>query len=145
MSTKQPKSVGGRLLLSMIRLARLSRQAAATDLTPSQVSTLAMLASREQARVTDLATAEGLALPVMTRLVASLESAGLVAKTSNPDDRRAVLLTLTEEGYATIKQIFSARAGAVNEQISGLSPDELAALEAALPVLEKLATFKLAK
>jgi len=103
--SQQPKTVGGRLLLAMIRLGRLSRQAAATELTPSQVSTLATLAGRTVARVTDLATAEGLALPVMTRLVASLESGGLVTKTPDPDDRRAVRLALTEEGYATIKRI----------------------------------------
>lgn len=143
--SQQPKTVGGRLLLAMIRLGRLSRQAAATELTPSQVSTLATLAGRTVARVTDLATAEGLALPVMTRLVASLESGGLVTKTPDPDDRRAVRLALTEEGYATIKRIFTARAGAVNEQIAALPAEELATLEAALPVLEKLANFNLAK
>ncbi|MFM7030073.1 MAG: MarR family winged helix-turn-helix transcriptional regulator [Micrococcales bacterium] len=145
MSQKQPKSVGGRLLLAMIRLGRLSRQAAATELTPSQVSTLATLAGLTEARVTDLAAAEGLALPVMTRLVASLDAVGLVTKAPNPDDGRAVLLTLTEDGYDTIKQIFTARAGAVNEQIAELSAKELETLEAALPVLEKLANFNLGK
>jgi len=145
MNDKQPRSVGGRLLLAMIRLGRLSRQAAATELTPSQISTLATLAVRTEARVTDLATAEGLALPVMTRLVASLEAVGLVSKAPNPDDRRAVSLSLTEDGFATIKQIFTARAGAVNQQIAALSAEEMAILEAALPVLEKLANFNLAK
>ena len=128
----------GRLLLAVIRLTRQTRQASPSGLTPSQVSALAMLAQSQPVRISDLAAAEGVALPVMTRLVVSLEELGLVDKATSQTDRRSVLVQLTSVGFQKLRDIYSARAGQIADRMNRLSEAELETLQAALPVLEKL-------
>ncbi|MGH8086068.1 MAG: MarR family winged helix-turn-helix transcriptional regulator [Lysobacter sp.] len=67
------------------------------ELTFSQYITLKKLATGT-AGVTDLARAAEVNPGAMTRLLDKLEAKGLIARTADPDDRRATTIGLTEAG-----------------------------------------------
>lgn len=127
------------LRLAVGRLARKIRQAESAGLTPSQLSALASIDQLGPTRLCDLAAAEGVAAPTATRMVDNLERAGLVARTADPDDRRASRITLTAGGRTAIKRIRRQRTAFLQRQLDRLTTDELATLEAAIPILARLA------
>lgn len=44
----------------------------------------------------------------MTKTLQRLESAGLIERESNPEDRRSVIMVLTPQGVATVERLFRA-------------------------------------
>ncbi|MEN6546092.1 MAG: MarR family transcriptional regulator [Armatimonadia bacterium] len=88
------------------RLFRMLGEAAGEGLTPGQMS--------EELRVTQGNT---------TGIVDKLEEAGLVQRKPHPDDRRALLIHLTEQGerlYQEVRPVFDAR---LTELLGCLPPD----------------------
>ena len=108
-------------------------------LSPGALSALASLASGGPCRLGDLAVREGVAAPTMTRIVAVLEEAGLVRRTSDPLDGRAVVVGATDAGTALVQGESLARSSALRRRVAALPAADRAALDAALPVLEALA------
>lgn len=131
-------TIAARLNLIVGRLMRTIRQHAAAGLTPSQLSALVTVDERGPLRISALATQESLGAPAATRVVASLEEAGLVTRSSDPDDKRASLITLTKVGNETLKSLRKERATGLGAQLDALSESERRLLERALPVLEKI-------
>ncbi len=131
-------TVAARLNLIVGRLMRTIRQHAAAGLTPSQLSALVTVDERGPLRISALATQESLGAPAATRVVASLEEAGLVTRSSDPDDKRASLIALTTVGSETLKALRKERATGLGAQLDALSESERRLLERALPVLEKI-------
>ena len=109
------------------------------ELSRTAASVLASLRDGGPQRITALAASEAVAQPTMTTLVGRLERDGLVARGGDPDDARAVLVSLTPEGLMRLKRIREARAAAIDARLAELDPDEREALAAAMPALEKLA------
>ena len=68
-----------------------------------------------------------------------LDSFGLIRRLRDPEDFRAARVEVTPEGQRTYQRISTQRAAIISEAVAGLSPDQEAALTAALPALEKLA------
>jgi len=68
------------------------------DLTPPQYQTLRLLWEQDSQPFKDLAASNGCTRPTMTGIVDTLEKNGLVTRQPNPDDRRSLLVTLTEKG-----------------------------------------------
>ena len=83
------------LRLVVGRLARSLRQADDGGLTPSQLSALSSIDALGSVRLGDLAAAERVTSPTLTKIVANLEAAGLVQRSADPDDRRAARVSLT--------------------------------------------------
>ncbi len=131
-------TVAARLNLIVGRLMPTIRQHAAAGLTPSQLSALVTVDERGPLRISALATQESLGAPAATRVVASLEEAGLVMRSSDPDDKRASLIALTKKGSETLKALRQERATGLGAQLDALSEPERRLLERALPVLEKI-------
>jgi DNA-binding MarR family transcriptional regulator len=92
-------------------------------------------------RISTIATYESLGAPAATRVVASLEELGLVQRTSDPDDKRASLIDLTELGRRTLNELWRERTIGINAMLEGLTAKERTAIEAALPALEKIARY----
>jgi DNA-binding MarR family transcriptional regulator len=90
-------------------------------------------------RLTDLAAAEGLSQPGMTQLVTRLEGDGLVRRSPAPGDRRVVLVEATDAGAALVDRRRRQRAAQLGRLLDGLTPAERGAVQAALPVLLRLA------
>jgi DNA-binding MarR family transcriptional regulator len=67
-------------------------------LTLSQYALLQALATREEARVRDLAAEAGVTPSTATRILDALERRGIILRSRSADDRRAVTVTLTQFG-----------------------------------------------
>lgn len=68
----------------------------------------------------------------MTNRIDQLEKAGLVERLDNPDDRRGVIIALTEEGLRRVDEATTAHVANQHRVVSGLSPEERATLDALL-------------
>ena len=73
----------------------------------------------------------------MTRLVQSMESAGLVARQPHPTDGRSVLLNATSAGEALLASGQASRLAPLAEAIDGLGRDERGDLAHATEVLSR--------
>ena len=122
------------------QLHRMLREATGTSGPQSlaRLGVLATLSARGPCGITQLADAERISQPAMTTLVGRLERDGLVARQSCPDDRRAVRITLTPQGQAELADIRRARGRALAALLDHLDDADRAALEAALPALDRL-------
>jgi DNA-binding MarR family transcriptional regulator len=119
-----------RLTAATIRRDGLSRTAAAT---------LSRLATSGAARLTDLASAEGVTQPSMSSLVARLVDQGLVLRAADPHDARAVQLSLTPAGEALVEQRRAERTRRLENALAELPPDDVARIAGAVPALTRLA------
>lgn len=118
-----------------LRRLTLDRQ----ELSLTAAATLTTLRRSGPVRLTDLAVAEGVSQPSMTALVARLADAGLVERTTDPADRRAVLSTLTPAGAELLDRRRAARAERLAGPLQHLTDDEVRTVTAALPALARLA------
>ena len=76
----------------------------------------------------------------MTQLIARLQDAGLVHREADPADGRVVQVRLTAQGKATLARRRAVRAERLAGILDRLSPEERAALAAALPAIDALAS-----
>ncbi|MBI5105051.1 MAG: MarR family transcriptional regulator [Solirubrobacterales bacterium] len=118
-------------------LNRLVRAHTDYGLSITAASVLSRLTDGPQ-RVTELASAEAVAQPSMTALVGRLEARGLVTRTRDQADARAVLVALTDEGRERLLDARRRRAEVLAERLRALDPDVRAAIAAALPLLDQL-------
>ena len=111
----------------------------ASGLSLTSAATLATLDRSGPSRLTWLAGREGVTQPAMTQLIARLEDAGLVDRSADPADGRVVQVRITADGKAMLAGRRAVRAERVAGLLDRLSPDERAALAAALPAMDALA------
>lgn len=129
--------VSGRLAYVVGRLNR-RLIAARGELSFGLLSALSTVAKQGPIRFADLAQVELVSAPSITRLIAELESRGLVIRSADPVDGRASLIEVTDKGGEAILAARAARALVVNDLLGALSDDELSRVEQALPALESL-------
>jgi DNA-binding MarR family transcriptional regulator len=120
------------------RVTQLLRAGAHAGRSVGSLLTLRRLDEDGPLRITDLAAAELVAQPTMTGIVRRLEQDGLVRRTADPDDARAVRVTLTDAGRDELAAVRSTRAAVLQERLDRLDDDALAALAAALDPLDEL-------
>jgi DNA-binding MarR family transcriptional regulator len=123
-------------LTKRLRRAQATRLAPA-GLTPAQERALRMISrSEEPPRMTELADELGIVPRSLTNVIDSLEEAGLVRRETDPRNRRAILLHLTERGNALRDDMRSARRAAAEELLAPLSPADLQTLTRLLTQIE---------
>jgi DNA-binding MarR family transcriptional regulator len=101
-------------------------------------STLSTLDRTGPRRLTDLAMIEGVTQPSMSVLVTGLEQAGLAERRPDPGDGRVVLVAATDAGAEYLRSRRRAGAGTFADLIDKLTGDQVAALAAAVPALNRL-------
>jgi DNA-binding MarR family transcriptional regulator len=123
------------------RLAyHLRTPATRSGITPTRLAALAALARHPGGlRQGDLAELMNISAPSTTRLVEIMSEAGWVERSRDPDDGRALLLVLSPVGEKTLETLRQETTSALSGELAELTDAELSALEAALPVLRKLA------
>ncbi|UZJ26770.1 MarR family transcriptional regulator [Rhodococcus antarcticus] len=89
-------------------------------------------------RLSDLATRERISQPGMTGLVTRLATAGLVERTSDPDDGRVALVRVTDAGRRALTEFRDTRSAELRRRLEHLDPQDRRALELAVPALERL-------
>jgi DNA-binding MarR family transcriptional regulator len=134
--TGDPHGLAGQLDDLVLALRSATADRAGLSLTAA--ATLARLQREGPARLTELATAEGITQPSMTALVARLSAQGLVRREADPSDGRAVVLSLTAAGEDLLAQRRASRTARLVPYVAGLSPDDLRSIAQALPALARL-------
>jgi DNA-binding MarR family transcriptional regulator len=123
----------------LLRVGReLRREAREVGVSPEQVSLLVAIKHSPGIGVRELAVRERVSPPALSNRVDRLEQDGLVARTPSDDDRRRVGLTLTDEGRRVLRRVRSRRTAWLVTRLGKLSPDELAAIDAAVDPLAQL-------
>ncbi|CAJ1587644.1 MarR family transcriptional regulator [[Mycobacterium] wendilense] len=112
---------------------------AAGELTLAQLSILVTLLNQGPIRMTELAAHERVRTPTTTVAIRRLEKLGLVKRTKDPSDLRAVLVEITPKGHAQHQEALAQRYASLAALLRNLSPEDLEMLEAALGPLERLA------
>lgn len=85
--------------------------------------------------LTDLAEHQAVSLPTISSTVTTLEERGWVTRTRSTEDRRVVMIDLTEEGRRVLKYIQERALTRLSQLLDGLSDDEQADLIRGLEVL----------
>ena len=140
MPTRADSELASALRLAVMRLARRMRgERADTSLTLSQLAALATLERSGPMTPRDLAAAERVQPPSMTRLAGSLEQAGLVVRSAHPSDGRQVLLEASPAGVALLREDRRRREAWLARRLADLDDDDREALRRAASVLDRLA------
>jgi DNA-binding MarR family transcriptional regulator len=133
--------LAGQLRPAVFRLARHLRQARADaeELTPSQLSAMGVLRREGPLQIGELAAAEQVRAPSMTRLVDHLEGRGLLQRTPNPHDKRACVVGLTAQGIELLEANRQRRNEWLAVRLEMLTAAERETLRAAIPLLLRIA------
>ena len=98
---------------------------------------VAAIDAKAPATLNEIAAAVGRGAPAVSRAVDALVRAGLVGRQPDPDNRRRLQLSLTEEGKRFLAQPASGDSG-LEGRLARLAPSELRALERGIEILERL-------
>ena len=134
----QTEELADRLHSTAIHLLRQVRiQDAASGLAPARLSALSVLVFGGAMSLNELARAEQVRPPTMSRIVDALESENLIRRTVNPRDRRAVVLEATEKGTAILWQGRKRRVKFLAKHLSRLSEQERNKIGDAIKAIQK--------
>lgn len=134
----ETESLGNDLLRSAARLSRWASRHAAFDVPFAQARLLALLDELGPSRISTLAEADHSSQPTMTAQVHRVEAAGWARREPDPDDSRAVLVSLTPVGSAKLHEVRLARAAVLEPALDRLAGPATERVRAAVDVLEEL-------
>jgi DNA-binding MarR family transcriptional regulator len=139
LSTAPPSAVAERVHRAALRLLRTLRQEdAATGVGPAQLSALSVLVFGGDRTLGELAAAEGVRPPTMSRIVAALVAAGLARRRDDPRDRRRIHLVATAAGQRLTLAGRDRRLRRLDALLRGLGAHEVETLERAAALLERM-------
>jgi DNA-binding MarR family transcriptional regulator len=127
-----------RLRRAITRLNRRLRHSALGGVTPAQASLLASIAKLERPSLGDLALAEQIQPPSVTRLVKDMMKAGLISSASDPSDRRSTRVRLTAQGRRELTAIRQRKTEFLERKLLALSPVDQRQAEKLVSFLEML-------
>ena len=123
-------------------VGKLSRQLrtidAASGLTPTQSSVLGTVVRFGRMALSEVAREEGINATLLSRSIGTLESRGLVRRTTDERDRRAAWLEPTPSGRRLVRRVRDARSDVLRGQVDLLDATDRQRLAAVVPVLELL-------
>ena len=119
-------------------LRRLRREDTATGLAPARLSALSVLVFGGPASLTQLAAAEQVQAPTMTKIVQALEADGLVRREAVPGDRRGARLVATARGRRVLHDGRRRRVARLAIDLAALPEADRRAVDRAVGILERL-------
>ena len=135
------EALADRLHSTAIHLLRLVRvQDAKSGVGPAQLSALSVIVFGGPASLNDLAKAEQVRPPTMSRIVDGLEAAGLAKRRANPEDRRALTVEATEKGTSILQKGRKLRVRLLARHLAALSVAEREDIARAVAALQKALT-----
>ena len=126
------------LRLVINRAARRMRQQAGTELSASNASALSSVELHGPLTPSELAEIERIKRPSATRILRGLEEEGLVVRTPDPKDGRSALISLTVEGRERLRRLRQRKNAYLARRMRDLDPGDVATLERAAEILERL-------
>lgn len=119
--------------LHLMRYVRA--QDTALGVPPAQLSALSVVVFGGKKSLSDLAQAEQVRPPTMSRIVEALVRDGLVKRDVDKMDRRSVVITATDRGVRIMHEGRSRREKRLLELLHGLTRDEIELLDRASEIL----------
>jgi DNA-binding MarR family transcriptional regulator len=128
-------------LFSVLRRTDANRNTpdGGADLTLAQLSILLTLLDQGPIRMTELAAHERVRTPTTTVAIRRLEKLGLVKRSRDPSDLRAVLVDVTPRGLVQHREALATRRAVLAKLLGRLSTEERETLTQALAPLARLA------
>ena len=128
------------LRMSVMRLARRLRQldVAADGVTLSQLSAIYVLIGQGPMTVGDLAAAEKVQPPTMTRLVTRMEEDGYLRRSPHPTDGRVVIVQATDAGARLVEASRRRRTAELSRRLTRLTATDRRNLHGLVGLLDKL-------
>jgi DNA-binding MarR family transcriptional regulator len=124
-------------------LRRLRREDAASGLSAPRLSALSVIVfGGGPVTLGQLAAAEQVRPPTMTRLVNALEAEGLVTRHPDPGDGRITYIKATAQGQALLRAGRTRRVAALAHELANLSAADRDVLGRAATVLERIASAR---
>ena len=123
----------------LLRLAReLRKETEQTGVTACQETLLRLVQQSSGHSLAELAAAEGISPPSLSRHIDRLEHAGLIERVRSTGDRRRVGLRLTRDGLRLLRRSPARRATWLAERLRALEQSELEAIDDAVRALRAL-------
>lgn len=134
--SNERRRVAERLHSAAIHVLRYARQAdRQSAMGPAQLSALSVLVFGGPSNLRQLADAEQVAPPTMTRIVAALRRGGYVRLTPSPDDARSSIVEATAKGTAALEKARAARLDLIDAWLSRNEHADIALLGKALAAI----------
>jgi DNA-binding MarR family transcriptional regulator len=118
-------------------LRHVRREDPATGVPPAQLSALSVLVFGGPRTLGELAAAEQVRPPTMTRIVQALEAAGLVRRARDPHDARVHRLHATARGRRVMQRGRERRVANLATLLDRLSPEQIARVNEAAGLVER--------
>jgi DNA-binding MarR family transcriptional regulator len=119
-------------------LRRAGEEDARSGLGAARLSALSVLVFRGPLTVGQLAAAEGVRSPTMTRIVGGLEQAGFARRHTDEEDRRVTLVAATPEGERLLQEARARRIERISAALAQLEAEELDSLARGAETVERL-------
>jgi DNA-binding MarR family transcriptional regulator len=124
--------------VSIHLLRKLRREDAETGLNAPRLSALSVIVFAGPLTLGDLAAAEQVRPPTMTRIVDALVDLGLAVKNKNAQDGRSMFVSATTLGHKLLLAGRKRRVQALARQIAALDAKEQTKLQAAVETLKQV-------
>lgn len=133
-------AVANRLRPALLRIHRyLRKEAHDLGVTSTQANLLGAISRAGSIGLGELAAQEHMSAPTLVGHIDKLQALGLLERSrSDPNDRRRVALHLTPSGEDVLKTLRERRTAWLAARLETLSPEALAAVEAAIEPLSQL-------
>ena len=119
-------------------LRRVRKQDVATGEGPARLSALSVLVFGGPKTLGELAAAEQVKPPTMSRIVAGLARSRLIEITADPHDARRMRIRATAKGTRLLHKGRQLRIAYLASHLEALAPEKLAKLGEAVEILKKL-------
>ena len=137
-SRPRERDVADRLHSVAIHLLRRARRTdPLTGASPAQLSALSVLMSGPKT-LGELAAAEQVRPPTMSRLASEMERVGLARKVADRSDARIVRVHATRKGLRALSRGRSMRIAAIERLLNGLDRQEVAEIKRAVGTIERV-------
>jgi DNA-binding MarR family transcriptional regulator len=137
---QQAREVADRLHLAATHLLRRVRvHDGELGLTAPRLSALSAVVLAGPITIGELAAAEHVRSPTMTRIVDGLVRDGLVLREPHPDDGRSVHVRATETGRLVLTRGRARRLEELGSRVAELKPNDVRTLARAAELMEQLA------
>ncbi|UNX55398.1 MarR family transcriptional regulator [Georgenia sp. TF02-10] len=136
--TEKRTDLATNLRVAVLRMSRCLRTDPGYELSEAQHSVLAALVNLGPMSPGQLAEHDKVQRPSMTRTVAALEERGYVTRTSNPEDKRQVVVAASDAGRQLVKEVKRRRNAWLDKRLAKLTPAERETLAEAARIMRRM-------
>ena len=145
-SRAEPSAVADRVHSAAVHLLRaLRKQDAAAGLSPARLSALSVVVFGGAVMIGQVARAEQVSAPTMTRLLAGMERDGLLQRERDPKDGRVIWIRATPKGARIMQEGRRRRVEALARALAKLPSAQIEQLDTAADIIERVVASELGR